>query len=380
MTTRFADIHARLAIHRSMEVRREEYLDHMTFRANIRPLFTEIFGPLIGLREEWQQQGASLEELAFQAFRYRRPMWTSLPVNCGWDTPADELVLEETDEYIIARDYYGRTVKLITSSATLPLPLDHPVRNMDDWLRIKHHYEYSVSRLGANWIPIAKQALDAGHVVSVSIPGGFDEPRQLMGEEALCIAFYEQPELIHDMLATIGQTAQRVLDQVSSVVTIDQLDVHEDFAGKSGPLIGPNLIQQFIKPYYCRIWDMLCDRGAQLFSIDTDGNINSVIAALLDAGINVMLPMEPAAGVDIVSVRQKHGKQLAFVGGIDKHVLRRTPGEIEVELEYKLPHMIASGGCLLGLDHRIPNGTPLANYRFYISKVWEILERESHNL
>jgi len=34
----------------------------------------------------------------------------------------------------------------------------------------------------------------------------------------------------------------------------------------------------------------------------------------------------------------------------------------------------ATGGCVLGLDHRIPNGTPLENYRFYISKSWEIIE------
>jgi len=36
--------------------------------------------------------------------------------------------------------------------------------------------------------------------------------------------------------------------------------------------------------------------------------------------------------------------------------------------------MLATGGCLMGLDHRIPNGTPIANYRYYIRKVWEILE------
>ena len=29
------------------------------------------------------------------------------------------------------------------------------------------------------------------------------------------------------------------------------------------------------------------------------------------------------------------------------------------------------------LDHRIPNGTPLENYRFYIQKAWEIMNRES---
>jgi hypothetical protein len=288
-----------------------------------------------------------------------------------------ERILEETDAYLIARDTYGRTVKLIKASATLPLPLDHPVRDMDDWLHVKPHYEWSQERFGVGWEDAARQAQREGQVVSVNIPGGFDEPRQLMGEEALCLAFYEQPELIRDMLRTMGETTFRVLERVSSTVQVDQLDVHEDFAGKSGPLIGPSQIGEFIKPYYRRVWDMLAERGARLFCIDTDGNVNSVIPALLDCGINVMLPMEPAAGMDIVQARKQYATHLAFVGGIDKHVLRRNREEIVAELEYKVPPMVRGGGCLLGLDHRIPNGTPLANYRFYVTKIWEILERET---
>jgi hypothetical protein len=78
-----------------------------------------------------------------------------------------------------------------------------------------------------------------------------------------------------------------------------------------------------------------------------------------------------------VRLRERYGQRLAFEGGLDKHVLRRTPEEIEAELEYKLPPLVATGACLLGLDHRIPNGTPLEHYRFYIKKAWEILERET---
>ncbi len=49
--------HAALAVKKTMQVRREEYLDHMIFRANRRPLLTEIFGPLVGLKQEWAAQG-----------------------------------------------------------------------------------------------------------------------------------------------------------------------------------------------------------------------------------------------------------------------------------------------------------------------------------
>ena len=162
---------------------------------------------------------------------------------------------------------------------------------------------------------------------------------------------------------------------MSARVPVDILSVHEDMAGKSGPLAGPKQIAEFIQPYYRRVWDLLAARGTRLFDQDSDGDMNAVIPAFLEAGVNCMHPMEPAANMDIVKVRQRYGTRLAFYGGIDKHVLRQSPEAITAELEYKLPPMVASGGCVLGLDHRIPNGTPLANYRFYIAKAWEIIER-----
>ena len=377
---RLADYHAVLAIAGGMEVDREEYLAYMTFRANERPLFTELFGPIIGLKEEWAAQGATPEELDLSAFRYRRPGFGSVPVNTGWLGTEEEEILYEDEEFVIARDHYGRRVKLSKKVATLPLPMEYPVRTIADWRRIRHHYEFSEERFTPGWEEIAREHLRAGRVVTVSIPGGFDEPRQLLGEEQLALAYYDQPELVHEILETIGETAYRVLERVSAVVTVDQLMVHEDMAGKSGPLAGPRQVREFIAPYYRRVWDMLRERGAQLFGQDSDGNMNPVIPAFLEAGVNLMYPMEPAAGMDIVALRKEYGTRLAFMGGIDKHVLRRSREEIVAELEYKIPPMVATGGCVLGLDHRIPNGTPLANYRFYIEKAWEIMDREAAKL
>jgi len=367
--------HADLAIRKTSTVSREEYLDHMTFQRNDRPLFTEIFGPIVGLKEEWEAQGATSDELDFSAFKYRCEARVYIPVITGRLGGHPPQVLGETNEFLFTRDELGRTMKMAKGRATLALPQDYPVRTMDDWLKIKPWYEFSEARFGRDWERIAREHLAAGRVVCVSIPGGFDEPRQLMGEEGLCMAYYDQPELVHDILDTIGETAFRVLDRVSSRVRVDLLSVHEDMAGKSGPLAGPKQVEAFIKPYYRRIWDMLADRGARLFDQDSDGDMRSVIPVFLDAGVNCMHPMEPAANMDIVKTREQYGTRLAFYGGIDKHVLRRSREEIVAELEYKVPPMVDTGGCVLALDHRIPNGTPLENYRFYIRKAWEIMDR-----
>ena len=355
-----------------MEILREQYLDYMLFKKAERPLFVELMGPLVGLDAEWRAQGASEEEINLTAFGFDHVPVHHVNVNLGimgWE----EKVIEETPEHILRLDRFGRRTMLYKRTATIPLPLDHPVTDMDSWLKIKPRYAYSAERVREGCIEAARKARSNGALILASIPGGFDEPRQLMGEEALCMAYYDDPELIHDMLETIGAMNERLWDEVSREVQIDQLSVHEDLAGKTGSLVGPSQIAEFIKPYYRRTWDILHSRGAKIFQQDSDGNMNAVLPAFLDAGLTCSYPMEPAAGMDIVEVRKTYGTRLTMLGGIDKHVLRKDREAIRAELEYKLQPMMRTGGMVFGLDHRIPNGTPIENYRYYVKTAREIL-------
>ncbi len=352
---------------------REAYLDHMCFGGTERELFVELFGPLIGLDAEWKAQGAQERELNLTAFDFD---WAE-SVFCGADNDAcsgiEPVLLEETDAHTLRRDKYGRTTKLMKGYATLPLPLDHPVAEPEDWEPIKRWFTFSDKRVDADALANAKARRDAGAVVVASIPGGFDLPRQLMGEEIACICFLEEPELIEDILATVRDTALATFERVLEVVPIDLLHIHEDFAGRSGPLIGPDLVRRFLKPYFQPIWELCRSHGARICSLDTDGNVNAVMEALLDCGVNQVYPMEPAAGMDVVALRQQYGQRLIMKGGIDKHVLRRGQADIRAELEYKLQPMMHGGGMAFGLDHRIPNGTPLDNYRYYVAAARELL-------
>ena len=305
-----------------MKFNREQYIDLMTFGHFERQMFVELFGPLIGLDEEWRSQGATQDEIDMIAFD-----WDYVPITgCGGNTgPIGGLktqTIEENDEYIIQKDYLGRTVKLIKSTATIALPLDFPVKNMDDWLKFKPMYEFREDRINWGAVESAKKAQTNGVLVVAGIPGGFDVPRELMGEVVACTAYYEQPELMYDILQTISDTSYKVLERISDKLTIDQLSIHEDLAGKSGPLVGPKQVIEFIKPYYRKIWDMLNAKGAKIFQQDSDGNMNAVIDAFLECGLTVIFPMEPAAEMDIVKIRNKFGNRLAMLGAIDKHVLR----------------------------------------------------------
>ena len=356
-----------------MKWNREQYIELMTFGKVERQMFVELFGPLVGLEAEWLQQGASREEMELVAFDWDYVPLVSCGENTGLMSERKPVVLEDTTEYILTLDGLGRRMKLFKNVATDPLPLDHPVRSFDDWLALKPMFQYREERIDAQMLESAGRAQSRGALTVAEIPGGFDMPRQLMGLENLCIAYYEDPELVHDILDTVGETSTKVLERLSDQITVDLLSVHEDLAGKSGPVVGPLQVEQFIKPYYLRNWEILQSRGTRLFCQDSDGDVGPVIDSFLEAGVNIMHPMEPAAGMDVVEVRKRYGSRLAMQGGIDKHVLRRSRAEIRRELEYKMQPLMQRGGMVFGLDHRIPNGTPLEHYRYYVDLGRELL-------
>jgi len=358
-----------------MRFDRRQYLELMTFGEWERPMFVELFGLLVGLDEEWKNQGASQSEIELSAFD-----WDYVPVvPCGGQTGVksdkDRSVIEETPEYIIQIDELGRRIKLNKGYSTLPLPLDFPVKDMNSWRQVKKYFAFTDDRIDWDAVELAKQKQAEGYLVVANIPGGFDTPRELMGEETACLAYYSQPELMHDILDTLTDTALKVFARITERISIDQLSVHEDLAGKNGPLIGPGQIEEFIKPYFTYVWELLSSRGTELFDMDSDGNILPILDTLLECGINSIHPFEPRAGMDIVEIRKKYGDRLAIRGGIDKFVLRQGIESIEKELEYKMqPLMVASGGIAFGLDHRILNQTPIENYRYYVNLGREILK------
>lgn len=352
---------------------RERYLAHCNFEYTGREMFCELFGPLIGLEDEWKLQGADREELELVAFDWDYVLKTSIHANCSAMSGITPHILEEDDRHILSIDNMGRTVKLCKGSATIPLPMGYPVSTMDDWLKIKHWYTFDEKRIDYDMVRQQKALHDKGYLTILNVPGGFDEPRQLMGEEELCVACYDQPELLTDILGTIAGTCKEVIERVSAIVPIDCISIHEDMAGKSGPLFGPRQVEAFMKPYYKTVWSCAKQQGARLFSQDSDGNMNSIIENMMDCGINCMFPCEPAAGMDMVKIREKFKSNLVLKGGIDKFVLRKSKEDIRKELEYKMSEPMLRGGTIFALDHRIPNGVPLENYRFYVNKGREIL-------
>ncbi|MCK5526155.1 MAG: hypothetical protein KAJ05_03350 [Candidatus Latescibacteria bacterium] len=159
-------------------------------------------------------------------------------------------------------------------------------------------------------------------------------------------------------------------------VRVDTAHFGEDMAYRGGSMIGPKLFREFMLPCYQRVFDVFRAHGTRLFSVDTDGLVDGLIPLFIEAGVNVLSPMEVRAGNDLVALRGEYGSRMAFMGGLDKLILQEGKQAIDRELESKIPAMLELGGYIPSLDHRVVVETSLLQFGYYVKRVRELMGQE----
>jgi hypothetical protein len=196
--------------------------------------------------------------------------------------------------------------------------------------------------------------------------GGFFGPiRNLMGLENLCMAFYDQPKLVERMMQQRADIIIEITDKVLQYTDFEAFWFWEDMAYNAGPLLDPRMFRRYALPHYRRVCDWLHSRGIKHIWLDSDGDIHDLIPIWLDAGITGLWPFEVAAGMDVLTIRQKYGHDLALSGGIDKRAVAIGGETMRKEIDRVMP-LVEDGGYIPELDHSAPPDISWQNYSDYI--------------
>jgi len=358
---------------------RARYLATTLFGQPDRPHFHHSFGVMPGVLDRWHAEGlpAAVGEADLRDFFGFDPKPVSVPADTYLYPPPVPRVIEETEEYVIRDEGYGRITKCHKHVSSLPLPMLFPVEKPADWGRLKAFLRYDRGRLPAGWAADIRARVEAGQPTSFSSAGFYAFPRALLGDQTLCLWYYEHPEIIRDMLAAFADLLCALGEEVLAAAPVDQLSLGEDVAYRGGSIVSPAVFREFLLPGYRRVVGLFRARGVKLVMVDTDGLVDGLIPLFLEAWVNLLGPMEVQAGNDIVAYRQQYGRQLAMLGGLNKMVLAKSTAEIDAELERKIPAMLELGGYIPALDHRVIVETPLAHFAHYVRRVKELTGHEA---
>lgn len=339
--------------------------------------------------ERWRDEGIPEGELHFDWFvgedylsMDRREF---IPVDFGMHPPFEQEVLERTDRYEVVRRASGVLTKALIDGAIggaracMDQYLRFPVENTNDFRRLKKRYEAKLDeRYQADW----REEMLPGwrereHVLVLGrncAAGGFYwRAREWMGTENLSYAWYDQPDLMHEMMEFYADFTMEVARPILEETDVEYFNLNEDFAMKTGPLLSPDTFKEFMFRPMKRLVDFFKSHGARYVCLDSDGNPKALIPLLMDAGIDAIWPLERAADMDPVRIRRQFGKGLRLFGGVDKRVLAKGPDAIEAHLRELAP-LIEEGGFIPTVDHTVPPDVSWEDFCSYMDAKRRLLE------
>jgi len=379
---------------------RERFLACMRFQPMDRAPNWEM-GYWAGTLQRWHGEGLPWRDDAPQGlvpgagvkgegFPWRRsePLDTAVHAALGLDKGIEKIdgewgawppypaeVLWEDDENIKQRAADGTVVMVRKDSSSLPHVLAWPVTDRASWEQMKEErFRIDISgRLPVDWPSHLARYRQRDWPLAIGGPflGAFSSLRTLIGFEKMMYLFFDEPDLIEDILSHLTELWLGLFEEVLAQTDVDYAYFWEDMSYKSGSMVSPGIFRRFLLPVYKRINAFFRAKGIDIVLLDTDGSVWGLIPLFLEGGITGLYPFEARAGMDVAQVRARYPR-LQMMGGIDKTALVEGPAAIDSELARVAP-VIRSGGYVPGVDHYVPPDVPWQNFYYYRQQLARIL-------
>jgi len=337
--------------------------------------------------ERWKGEGMPADVSREELFHWDSPgdfgIWGLGWCEASFVPEFETKVIEDRGDTELIQDSSGRHLLCFKGRrhGFMPDYVDHPVKDMKTWVEnVRWRMDPDTPARYANEADRMKEAVAAaseGRIIVQHLSGGYMYLRSLIGPETLLYAFYDMPDVIHDCMKTWYKLADAVIARHQKHVTFDEIFFAEDICYNHGSLISPDMMKEFILPYYQQLIAGMkarqIDKTRRIHvQIDTDGFCDPVIPVYRESiDMAMMSPFEVASGCDVVRAR-KENPWLIISGGIDKRVLSQSPREIDRMLEHIIPFMREKGGYIPTCDHGVPVDVSYKNYLHYRRRCAEL--------
>ncbi|GKX29309.1 methyltransferase [Vallitalea longa] len=179
-----------------------------------------------------------------------------------------------------------------------------------------------------------------------------------------CYIDQNNVERLLDKLMEIHlDTLDKVCQSVGDVVDI--LRFGDDLGMDSGPLIGPDVYRKLFKPKHTMLCDYVHKHSNMKTFLHSCGSIHSLLPDLIEAGYDVINPVQTTAnGMEPAVLKKEFGKDITFWGGgcNTRWILNRgTPEEVRKHVLSNLEIFSPSGGFVFNQEHNIMPDVPGEN-------------------
>lgn len=146
----------------------------------------------------------------------------------------------------------------------------------------------------------------------------------------------------------------------------------EDICFKNGPLISPDVFKALCAKHYKKCNDLCRRYGIDIISLYCDGVTEQLLHIRYKNGVNTIFPLEVGVwGYRFAPARERYGKGMLDVGGMDKFAFRKDKAAVDAELE-RMRGLASMGGFISCTDHRIIPGSKFELVQYYAEEIKKI--------
>jgi uroporphyrinogen-III decarboxylase len=152
---------------------------------------------------------------------------------------------------------------------------------------------------------------------------------------------------------------------------VDMIYLGDDMGAQNQMMISPNMWRKYFKPRMANIIAELKLINPNLkVAYHTDGNVEPILPELIEIGLDVLNPIQPAS-MDPAKIKKEYGDKLCFWGTIDEQYTLPfgSPQDVANEVKLRLETVGYNGGLILAPTHSVQLDTPLENFWALINTI-----------
>ncbi|MCL2700848.1 MAG: uroporphyrinogen decarboxylase family protein [Phycisphaerae bacterium] len=336
----------------------EVYRQTMSFRRPGRVLFAADFTP--DLRERLVKHTGSEDLLGHYG------MWKR-----AWVGPRRPEGLAKIDYSVYYKDDTLPPGTTIDDSGVAHIPggfyhftkMLSPLRNATSIEQIQSYpldntLEWDWSQVKAD----VDKAHAEGIVVGAWVGHMYESAWQIRGYEEFLTDMLTQPAWAHAMLERVIETKAERCRRLAEA-GVDVLQCGDDVASQRALMFEPAMWREFMLSRWRKVWAAAhaANPGVHVW-YHSDGDITAIIGELIEAGVNILNPLQPEC-LDVDAVFAEFGGRVAFDGvmGTQSTMPWGTPADVKARVKEIIQKYGQNGGLFVTPTHILEPEVPLAN-------------------
>jgi uroporphyrinogen decarboxylase len=200
----------------------------------------------------------------------------------------------------------------------------------------------------------------------VASHGPFQTACDLRGTENFLKDLVRNPEFAQTLLERVTTVLEKLMTQamLAGGKYFDMIELPgDDYAGNTNIMISPAMFRKFIKPCLVRLVKVVKEHNPNTkIMLHSDGAITALLPDIIDLGVDVIHPLEPLPATDLTAVKEKFGKQVTFLGGIDiSHAMPGSREDVIAETKRRIAQLAPGGGYILAPSNHLQADVPAEN-------------------